>query len=356
MSGKFEWHKFSEVNLGDPFFDSLKADYVEFPEWFKKKSDAGEYTLVFHDEQGIGAFVYLKRENEAIELMDKTLPAIPRVKIGTLRLAERFRGMRLGEGALGVSLWKWQELKSEEIYVTVFEKHTELINLFERFGFKCIGMNSRGECIYLKNRRNIDYSSPYKAFPFISPNFTKAGLIPIYESFHDRLFPYSELRGNNREIEEETAGNGITKVYIGSPYSAMHYEVGEPVAIYRIYEGETGKTYKSAVTSFCTITKIDIIKNGGRATMSVSNFVKNAGNKTVFSAEELTKIYNGKSNVVMLEIVYNGFFGKGHNVIHKTLNEQGLFTTYPYSIEYSKDQFIKILGMGDVDVQNVIID
>ncbi|MFZ5643207.1 MAG: hypothetical protein ACOY46_06430 [Bacillota bacterium] len=50
MAGKFEWHKFSEVNLDDPFFDSLKADYEEFPVWYKKKSDAGEYALVFHDE------------------------------------------------------------------------------------------------------------------------------------------------------------------------------------------------------------------------------------------------------------------------------------------------------------------
>lgn len=355
MAGKFEWHKFSEVNLGDPFFDSLKADYVEFPEWFKKKSDAGEYTLVFHDEQGVGAFVYLKRENEEIELMDKTLPAIPRVKIGTLRLAERFRGMRLGEGALGVSLWKWKDDKVEEIYVTVFEKHTELINLFERFGFKCVGMNSRGECIYLKSRKKIDYSDPYKAFPFINPGFSKAGLIPIFERFHDRLFPYSELKIKRREIEEETAGNGITKVYIGTPYTAMHYEVGEPVGIYRIYEGDTGKTYKSAVTSYCTITKMDVIKNNGRATISLSDFIKNAGNKTVFSPEELTSIYN-QNNVVMLELVYNGFFGKGHNVIHKNLKDQGLFDAHPYNLDYTKDQFIKLLGMGDVDVQNVIID
>lgn len=355
MAGKFEWHKFSEVNLGDPFFDSLKSDYVEFPEWFKKKSDAGEYTLVFHDEQGVGAFVYLKRENEAIELMDKALPAIPRVKIGTLRLAERFRGMRLGEGALGVSLWKWKDDKAEEIYVTVFEKHTELINLFERFGFKCVGMNSRGECIYLKSRKKIDYSDPYKAFPFINPGFSKAGMIPIFERFHDRLFPYSELKIKRREIEEETAGNGITKVYIGTPYTAMHYEVGEPVGIYRIYEGDTGKTYKSAVTSFCTITKIDVIKNSGKAAMSLSDFIINAGNKTVFFPEELTSIYN-QNNVVMLELVYNGFFGKGHNVIHKNLKDQGLFDAHPYNLDYTKDQFIKLLGMGDVDVQNVIID
>ena len=151
MAGKFEWRKFSEVNLDDHFFDELKADYEEYPIWFKKKSDAGEYALVFNDEQGVGAFVYLKRENEAIQLMDKILPPIPRVKIGTLRLAERFRGMRLGEGALGVTLWKWRDDKVEDIYVTVFEKHSELISLFERFGFKCVGMNSRGECIYLRN-------------------------------------------------------------------------------------------------------------------------------------------------------------------------------------------------------------
>ena len=42
MAGKFEWRKFSEVNLDDHFFDELKADYEEFPVWFKKKSDAGK--------------------------------------------------------------------------------------------------------------------------------------------------------------------------------------------------------------------------------------------------------------------------------------------------------------------------
>lgn len=355
MAGKFEWHKFSEIDLKDSFFDSLKADYAEFPEWFKRKSDASEYALVFHDEQGVGAFVYLKREKEAIELLDKTLPATPRVKIGTLRLAERFRGLRLGEGALGVSLWKWQGDKVDEIYATVFERHTDLINLFERFGFHCIGVNKRGERVYLKSRKSIDYTDPYTAFPFIHPNISKAGLIPIFERFHDRLFPYSELKIKRREMEEETAGNGITKVFIGTPYTPMHYEVGEPVCIYRIYEGETGKTYKSAITSYCTITKMDIIKNRGRATVSLSEFIKNAGNKTVFSPEELTNIYE-QNNVVMLEMIYNGFFGKGHNVIHRDLKDQGLFETHPYNLDYTKEQFIKILEMGGLDVQNVIID
>jgi len=100
MPGKFKWIKFSEVDLRDSFFDELKNDYQEFPLWFRKKSDTGECALIFTDEQGIGAFVYFKEENEPIKLIDKKLPTKHRIKIGTLRLAKRLRGKRLGEGAL----------------------------------------------------------------------------------------------------------------------------------------------------------------------------------------------------------------------------------------------------------------
>ncbi len=356
MAGKFQWCKFSDVDLRDSFFDSLKNDYEEFPNWFARKSTEGESALVFYDEQGVGSFVYLKFENEPIELITEVLQAIPRLKIGTLRLAERFRGKRLGEGALGVSLWRWQESQVNDIYVTVFERHTELINLFVRFGFSCKGKNKRGECVYIKSRSNIDYSDPYRAFPFINPAFNKAGVIPVFDCFHDRLFPYSELKGNGREMEEETAGNGITKVYIGAPYTSIHYNVGEPVGIYRIFQGVGQKTYKSVITSYCTITKIDVIKNRGATVVSLIDFIKNAGNKTVFTADELTKIYNESANVIMIEMVYNGFFGKGHNVTHKELSDNSLFPSHPYNIDYSKVEFLKILEMGDVNVQNVIID
>jgi len=356
MAKKFRWQKFRDTDLSDTFFDSLKNDYEEFSDWFRRKSESGDNALVLNDEDGISAFIYLKREeDEPIELTDKILPAAPRLKIGTLRLAERFRGRRFGEGALGVSLWYWRETKLQDVYVTVFEKHSELINLFERFGFTCVGKNKRGECVYLKSRLNIDYSNPYKAFPFINSNFAKAGLLPINEEFHDRLFPYSELKGVKNEIEAETAGNGITKVYIGTPGSSMQYEVGEPVVIYRIHTGQGQKTFLSAITSYCTITKVEIVKQNGQKNMELQEFIEQAGNKTVFSTPELIEIYR-KENVVMLELVYNGYFGKGHNTNHKRLKEMGMFNTYPYQIEYTQEQFITILKECAIDVQNVIIN
>ena len=40
-----EYKAFGEIDLADPFFDSLKADYVEFSEWYRRKADAGERAL-----------------------------------------------------------------------------------------------------------------------------------------------------------------------------------------------------------------------------------------------------------------------------------------------------------------------
>ena len=79
MAGKFERKRFSEIDLDDPFFDSLKADYpgtsssTGFVQWFAAKAASGKRALVFEDDQGIGAFINLKsNETEEIKLADGT--------------------------------------------------------------------------------------------------------------------------------------------------------------------------------------------------------------------------------------------------------------------------------------------
>jgi len=76
-----------------------------------------------------------------------------------------------------------------------------------------------------------------------------------------------------------------------------------------------------------------------KAVISLEEYLKQAGNKSIFLSDELTAIYNGKNTLVMVEIIYNG-----------------LFDAHPYNIEYNKEQFIKILEMADKNVQNTIID
>lgn len=52
------FESFKHIALADPFFDSLKADYVEFTHWFNKKSDHHAYT--FRNPLGfLEGFLYL---------------------------------------------------------------------------------------------------------------------------------------------------------------------------------------------------------------------------------------------------------------------------------------------------------
>lgn len=357
MTGKFIWTLFNQIKINDPFFDTLKADYPEFPEWFDKKSNANEKAFIYQVNSQIKAFLYLKDEYEEIELTDKTLPKKKRLKIGTLKLSQDNRGLRLGEGALGIALWRWQEKKYDEIYLTTFLKQQNIIGLVEKYGFKNIGKNIRGEEIYLKSKALLDYTSPYLSFPFINPNIEKSGILPINDHFHDKLFVYSQLRQNNIEVEEITAGNGITKIYIATPYDSLSYNIGEPLFVYRIHTGKGQKTYISAITSFVTVADIVQIKKNNTYLKTFEEYKKILGNKTVFNDPELNTIYNSnRLNIVVLELLYNGYFGKGNNINHSWLSSNGLFNTYPYKITYNKQQFRTILKEGKKDVSNIIIN
>ena len=64
----FNEKAFADVDLGDPFFDSLKEDYEGFSDWFRKKQAAGDTAyLDLSETSALQAFLYVKgRECEAV--------------------------------------------------------------------------------------------------------------------------------------------------------------------------------------------------------------------------------------------------------------------------------------------------
>lgn len=366
MAGKFGFKKFQELSLDDSFFDSLKDDYpgsaysTGFVEWFRRKAESDSTALVFDDDRGLGAFVYLKEENEPIELEDKTLPAKHRLKIGTLLLAERYRGQRLGEGAIGLALWKWQQTAAEEVYVTIFEKHESLVGVFKRFGFRMVGTNLNGERVYSRSRREVDYSDPYKSFPFIHPDFRKAGYLIVDDVYHDTMFPYSELSGTLQESIGAAVENGLCKTYIGAQRSP-HYDAGEPILVYRRHTQAGGgrPRYKSCITSYCIVNEVIRVKTDGRHHMSYQELKARIGNKSVFDELAIKDRYDTNRNMVVIEVLYYGYFGAGNNVNMDWLDRNGFWAgadQYPADVRLSSGQFKAILEQGGIDVGNVIID
>ena len=139
-------------------------------QWFEAKAADGKRALIFEDDQGVGAFVNLKpNEAEEINLANgSVLPKTARLKITTIKIDERYRNQRIGEGALGLTLWQWRDLGINEIYVTVFDKHISLMLLLEKYGFIHVGNNLNGERVYIKDRRNLDFSDPCKSYRFVA--------------------------------------------------------------------------------------------------------------------------------------------------------------------------------------------
>lgn len=368
MAGKFSLKKFSDINLNDPFFDSLKNDYpgtansTGFTDWFKKKSVNGATALVFEDEIGIGAFVALKAEYEEIKTQTGALSAENRMKVSTLKISERHRGERHGEGAIGLMLWKWQLSGFNQIYVTVFDKQKPLIAQLERFGFRKIDYNLNGEGIYIKDKRTLDFSNPYLAFPFIKSGFDYAGYLIIEDTYHDTMFAYSELANNRLDLQDKignSVSNGLSKIYVGRA-PVQNHKVGEPIFIYRKdTAGRSGTKYRSCITSYAVVTNVIQAKSRGRYRMSFDDLIKRIGNKSVFDEEELQRQYTEYYNVSIVELLYYGYFGAGNNVPMNWLNNNNCWVTtenYPTEIHLSEIQFKRVLAEGKVNVSNVIVN
>ena len=347
----FQIRKFIDCSLNDVFFDTLREDYPGFDKWFGEKSDSGAVAHVYLEEGAIQAFMYVK-DYECEPVGD--MPESSRMKIGTLKVCEDVARRRIAEGAIGIALWKWQRSDLNEIYITVLPKHRLTVELLESFGFVHKGKKGE-ENVYLKDKNSLNHTDAKKLFPYLNPNYSRGRYIPIDDKYHDQMFQYSDLKNTQQVREDFPVSNGITKNYIATPSSGLRHAPGDIAFIYRIHNGPGSKKHRSVVTSYCTITKVIPIRVAGWKLKKYDEFISVAGNKTVFTPEELKKAYT-KSNVYVIEMVYNGYFGEGKNITFDALSSLGLFDKHPYGIEIDRKNVLKILEMGGKCEHDIVVD
>lgn len=312
MSGSLRLTSFDNVNLADPFFDSLKAQYAEFSDWFQRKSIAKEpvYVVDEDDKPEIRGFVYLKIEEGVIDDVDPPLPAARRLKVGTLK--NEARGTKLGERIIKKMFDHALSERAEEIYVTVFDSHGGLIRLFERYGFeeKASKITPNGQEIVLVRSLNRVENDITLDYPLISTNGQSFFLLSIYPEYHTKLFPDSMLRTETSHIVEDVSHtNTIHKVYIGGcPLTMM--QPGDIVAIYRTTDIQGKAYYRSVVTSLCVIEETRSRKDFA----SEADFLRYCGPHSVFTDKELKDFYNDKSKRVFIaKMLYNAALPKRPN-------------------------------------------
>lgn len=290
--------EFAEVNLNDPFFDSLREDYEgkKFDDWFKRKGKEKAY--VFEDSEGLKGFLYLKVEDESENYtdIDPILPPKKRLKVGTFKIDST--GFRLGERFLKIIFDNARNCKAEEIYVTLFEDKRDnvkaLQGLMEQWGFQKHGYKkSNGELVLVKSMTQyaID-KNPKFNFPIIK-NGSQPFFLPIYSQYHTDLFPDNILKNEDMHLYEENLAHryAIEKIYLSGAFN-IEAKPGDLALIYRMGDRDP-KKYSSVITGLA-ITE-DIIQ-----TNSLEECVSICKNRSIFSADDIRVQYKRRKTVIKL--------------------------------------------------------
>lgn len=310
--------RFGDIDLADPFFDSLKADYAGFERWFAGKATAGEQAYILDDEaHALHAFLYLKIENGIDNDVIPSLPSAMRLKIGTFKVDPH--GTRLGERFLKIAIDMALKDNLEEIYVTAFEKHDKLIALFELFGFHRYGYkttDSGTELVFVKKLFEIGRGI-VDGYPMMNMVDNSVYVVGIKPGYHTKLFPDSKLNTENSNdyISDVSHTNGIFKNYIGAAPGLRSLNVGDIIVMYRTKDDNAANAYYSSVlTSFCTVTDVKYPAQFD----NFDEFYRYCKPYSVLSREELLEYYqNAKSTVVTM--VYNVAFK--HRLTNRFIQE-----------------------------------
>ena len=344
--------QFNQVNLEDPFFDSLKADYEGFEGWFHRKEDSEAY-IQKKDNGELEAFLYLKIEEGAITDVKPNLPAAKRLKVGTFKIDAH--NTKLGEKFIQMIMRVAVYEQVSEIYVTIFEKHEGLVNLLRRYGFERWGIKGNPEnpeSVYVKSMTSVS-EDLCKGFPFIHTHGKNKYVLSIYPKYHTPLFPDSILNTEQRDrdtlVRDISHTNSIHKIYLCKMDGVDQLVPGDILVIYRTSDGKGAAYYRSVATSVCVVKEV---KKPGDF-KNLSEFIRYTNAYSIFDERILQQYYHNPKTVV-IKMTYNAAFNHRLNR-QELINGVGLSPSQYWGfLQLTDEQFNDIITGGQIDESLII--
>ncbi|MBN2267376.1 MAG: GNAT family N-acetyltransferase [Candidatus Babeliaceae bacterium] len=352
MSEYLQIKPFSEIDLNDSFFDGLKIGYTEFSDWYAKKAKQGATAYVLYTGGNLIGFMYLKIEEGTVDDTTPHLPPAKRVKIGTLKVEAH--GTRLGERFLKKAIDFALSENADELYLTVFPKHDDLISLIIELGFKDIAekttMNGT-ERVLAKNFTYFPGGTLRQNYPFLQTHGSNKYLLSIYPQWHTKLFPDSILDSESYDLLTDVSHtNSIRKTYVCKMKDVGILKAGDLAIIYRTKDEKGPGHYRSVVTSVCIVEELRSKENF----TNLDDFVNYTMPYSVFNREELSGWWKEWSRVFVIKMLYSTAFSK--RIIRKTLIEDiGLDSNaYWGFMPVTDEQFLRIMRAGGINERLII--
>ena len=348
--------RFSDIDLNDSFFGSLRASYPEFNEWYNKKAAAGATAYCYYVDNELKDFLYLKIEEEELSDLTPALPAKKRLKVGTFKVDNEDRHTTRGERFMKKIMDKAIAEDVDEIYVTMFptEELQGLIRMFEKFGFSHIAdkPHEGGNVEYVLIKDMTTHVDDFKLdYPFVKKASSNKYVLSIVPEFHTHLFPDSILKNEKKYdlIQDVSETNSIYKIYLCWMQDTRNLKAGDKLIIYRTSDEEGKAYYRSVCTSVCTVCEVKTYRDFENE----EEFIKYTNRYSVFKEHELRRWYKNKNYFIVIKMVYNIAFTK--KVINMVMKEQvGLNPKYWGFFKLSDAQFDKLLELGEIDERYII--
>ena len=235
-----------ELDLNDPFFDSLRESYGGFNDWFNNRccETQRKCWTISRNDRLAALCIYKDEQDGVITDNGLTLPG-KTLKLCTFKVDESARGYKMGERLLYCAFRYAQKNGHTAVYFTTDEtRQTSLVDLGHEFGFDKAGNYGR-DAVYLKYMKpQSDEDSSLDSAEFIRRFYPscRAGegvgkyIVPIAPQWHERLFPdISNTRGTLFGDYSEfynAEGNTIKKAYLSRSIITAP-NVGDLLLFYR---------------------------------------------------------------------------------------------------------------------------
>lgn len=125
-----------KLDLSDNFFDSLRYEYLGFNDWFIKKANLGVSSYINYKNNKISSLCIIKfeYEDEDYSMFKNPFDKNRRIKICTLKVTDT--GKKIGSKYLKLIRDIAIKNNINEIYITLFDNHKDLIELLDLFDYK----------------------------------------------------------------------------------------------------------------------------------------------------------------------------------------------------------------------------
>ncbi len=244
--------------------------------------------------------------------------------------------------------------RADGIYVTVFDVHDDLINLFARYGFERWGTKTTvaGTELVLARRFGQLKDNPLLDYPFVRADpAVRPWLLAVYPEYHSRLFPDSILRNESEAdiVRDVPSANTIHKVYIGRlPLTRM--APSDPVVVYRTSDKPGMARFRSVATSICVVEEV----RQPDAFFDEDDFLAYCAPHSVFSEAELATEYRRSRHLYVARMTYNASFARrptrGDLIDIVGISEQPRWDLRLLTLE----QFRAVAQLGGVDARLVV--